>query len=281
MDQFISFAAGSMIAGGTTIVLAIAYWDSIAKINNPLLLWSMILAILLQTEGCFLDGYLFLKATRDFNMDEFYRMRFSALYVNVYKMVLLIFHAAYRALLIFCPRSILLNVISAAAFLGAVILLANLLFLGTGVTYMWQNWKMNHNSSPTAEFTALTYTIIVYDAAMLVLFFGLSQFAIIRCMSSVYNVSVSFPIVAKLVIRCVIYTALTIVVVLFASTVVNWAKFAPFGSGMVFNMFFPMFLSDAGIVRDIVDHFNNSRGRTGNVSTAVRSQMATGKSIAP
>ncbi|KAI9326443.1 hypothetical protein DFJ73DRAFT_783489 [Zopfochytrium polystomum] len=84
---------------------------------------------------------------------------------------------------------------------------------------------MNHHSFPTAEFTALTYTIIVYDAAMLVLFFGLSQFAVIRCMSSVYNVSVSFPIVAKLVIRCVIYTAHTIVVVLFASTVVNWAKF--------------------------------------------------------
>ncbi|KAI9355636.1 hypothetical protein DFJ73DRAFT_824510 [Zopfochytrium polystomum] len=256
MDQFISFAAGSMIAGGTTIVLAIAYWDSIAKINNPLLLWSMILAILLQTEGCFLDGYLFLKASRDFNMDEFYRMRFSALYVNVYKMVLLIFHAAYRALLIVCPRSILLNVISAAAFLGAVIL--------------------NHNSSPTAEFTALTYTIIVYDAAMLVLFFGLSQFAIIRCMSSVYNVSVSFPIVAKLVIRCVIYSALTIVVVLFASECIS-----RFGSGMVFNMFFPMFLSDAGIVRDIVDHFNNNRGRTGNISTVVSSQMATRKSIAP
>ncbi|KAI9326441.1 hypothetical protein DFJ73DRAFT_866257 [Zopfochytrium polystomum] len=76
-SQLISFAAGYMISGGTTIVLVTAYWDSIAKINNQVLLWSMIVAVILHAENSFLDGFLFLKLSRDFDFDAFYRIQCS------------------------------------------------------------------------------------------------------------------------------------------------------------------------------------------------------------
>ncbi|KAI9345830.1 hypothetical protein DFJ73DRAFT_838813 [Zopfochytrium polystomum] len=263
--QLISSAAGSFISAGSTIVLATAFWDSIAKINNKYLFWSMIIAIIVHIETGFLDGFLFLKLAKDFDFDYLVKTRSLVGNLNGFAMPLLSFHAAYRALLIVCPQSVLLYLVSVFVFIGSVVI------------HLDHGQKENHGTDTITSFAIVASFGMAYDAFVMTFFFGLSQITIIRSMSEVYKVKISFLIGAKLLIRFVLYTILSLAYVLFCST---------YGFHTAFNLFTVMLLSDSHIVRDIVDHLSQ-RSKT-NISmlsqtatTSVQKQSATKNAVLP
>ncbi|KAI9330470.1 hypothetical protein DFJ73DRAFT_858600 [Zopfochytrium polystomum] len=155
----------------------------------------MIVAIVLQTENGLLNGFLTLKVSRDLTLSP--TSKFSVNLgpltsvdplspktkdLNNFRMILLTVHATYRALLASGVRPVVLHAISASIFAASTIL---------------------HT--------------LVFNGVVMVFFFSLSQITIICTMSRVYKTSVSSAIVAKMLIRCVLYALLSVAFIMLAS----------------------------------------------------------------
>ncbi|KAI9349830.1 hypothetical protein DFJ73DRAFT_833304 [Zopfochytrium polystomum] len=267
-SHIISLAASIMISASSTVVLAVVFWDSIAKINNNFLFWSMVIGIAIQIESGFVGGFRFLRLSKDFDFEAFNEGTWSTGHISCLVFPVFLYHASIRSLLIACPRSIIRHIIPVIVFLcGAVINL-------TGLQYYRKNWLETHNQYQIPGFTITSYLTLFYNLIVMVVFFLLSQITIIRSMSEVYKTTVSFLIVAKILIRCIVYSALCLSYNLLATTFVPWAQYAPFGSHAALNLMIAMLLSDSGMVRDIIDHFNGTtktKTASGTTSTAQRS----------
>ncbi|KAI9341522.1 hypothetical protein DFJ73DRAFT_797648 [Zopfochytrium polystomum] len=142
-SQFITFGASYMISAGVTIVLATAHWDSIARIGNPILLWTMIIPIFIQAVEGFFIGYLFLKLSRDFDFDSFMKMQDTFAYLSIFGMILLTVHATYRALIISSVRPFILHVITGA------------IFASSATLHMWAFTTITKIGSSTTTFPRL------------------------------------------------------------------------------------------------------------------------------
>ncbi|KAI9329817.1 hypothetical protein DFJ73DRAFT_859772 [Zopfochytrium polystomum] len=150
------------------------------------------------TENGLLNGFLTLKVSRNFDFESYIKTQCE---FGWKQMILLTVHATYRALLVSGVRPVVLHAISASIFAASTIL----------------HTLTNHNLTATFEFTVLSYVVIVFNGVVMVFFFSLSQITIICTMSRVYKTSVSSAIVAKMLIRCVLYALLSVAFIMLAS----------------------------------------------------------------
>ncbi|KAI9346384.1 hypothetical protein DFJ73DRAFT_796749 [Zopfochytrium polystomum] len=273
-SHLISLGASILISACSTVVLAVVFWDSIAKINNGFLFWSMIVGIAIQIESGFAGGFLFLQVSKNFDFNAFNDNNWINGHISCFGFPVFLYHAAHRSLLIACPRSALRHIVPAIVFVcGATLNL-------TGLQYYHKNWQETHNLYQIPAFTTTNYVVLFYNVIVMVSFFLLSQITIIQSMSEVYKTPVSFLIVVKILARCIVYAALCVSYVLLASTFVPWAQYGEFGPHVALNLMIAMLLSDAGMVRDIFQHFNGA-SKTKTVSGPTSSQHGVSSSMRP
>ncbi|KAI9351759.1 hypothetical protein DFJ73DRAFT_830774 [Zopfochytrium polystomum] len=229
------FSSVLFIAACILVVIVVCFWDVLAKISNKPLLVSIWVATIAHIIFSCITGAITLQSTQKFDKDRTYNHILAAGCFDILSMASLNFHTAYRALIIFSLPAIIQNVIA-----GAV-------FILTLYSYC-ENWRLNLTFTKTSLATDAAYLTAVWNASVLVGFFVLSQFAIIRSMSAVYKIQPSLSIVAKIVIRSLIYAALSCAYVLIGGKT--------FTLHISVDLIIMMLLSDALVVRDIVHHFH-------------------------
>ncbi|KAI9351758.1 hypothetical protein DFJ73DRAFT_830770 [Zopfochytrium polystomum] len=248
------FGSVLLISAAILVVIVVCFWDVLAKISSRPLLISIVVATLAHILFSCITGAVTLQTTERFDLNRTYR-----------SMSALNFHITYRALIILSLRDLVVNAVSGFVFVGTVIVSSfckrfraafHCFSIAEAVRialYTWcENFLWNLVYSKTWLAVIAAYVTAIWHTTVLVGFYLISQFAIIRSMTAVYKVHVSFGIILKIGIRSIIYATLSVAYVLIGG------GFLPgFTLNISVDLIIMMLLSDALTVRDIVEFFRN------------------------
>ncbi|KAI9328337.1 hypothetical protein DFJ73DRAFT_964537, partial [Zopfochytrium polystomum] len=247
----------------TTIIIA-GFWDTLFKIaNRPLFysLWlSLLAALALNIQAAYSNGD---SADGDATSDEIISGQMYAGGLVFLVFAALNFHTIYRALLIMSPRS------------ATVWIVPTILMIFEAIIHIigMLAWLHDQRNNPylargviaLSRWTKITQlALLVYIVMIEIVFFSLCQYKIIQTISAVNKTTVTAAHYFKAITRCLLFAALTLV---FFLTIGSYFYATLTGRTLVNNapnLLIMLLLTDSNRIQDIVAHLqNNHRTESG------------------
>ncbi|KAI9364995.1 hypothetical protein DFJ73DRAFT_756130 [Zopfochytrium polystomum] len=163
-----------MVALGVSLITTlVSFWEVIAKLTNPVLLWTLAISATGHLIYTFGSAVIARNVAVDGDLDSFGRAPSILWVADLIAWFSIVFHTTYRTVLIMYPKS------KGIWIVPSIILVVQMCLQSTALYYWYDNWTTNHFATTTPQFYWLSLAIMFFVSSIDSVFFVLAQYKII------------------------------------------------------------------------------------------------------